>query len=584
MANDKKHETHDDPENSEVTGNVGDTGSSVGTQEQVSENTRSSKIKNGNHSDEHDDYDNTSTGTKWLDKFLSGIEYVGNKLPEPFTIFLVLFLITGVLSTILAWQNISFQIPGSDETQEIHGLFTGEGLTWFTTTMGENYLGFPPLVTVLPILLAVGVAERSGMLSALIRKLFGSARPAFLPYAVGIIGVTGSILADAAFVVIPPLAAMVFKAANRHPVAGLLGGFAAVGAGYSTALVPTSLDALFAGISTAVMETLPNFEFQQVTAVSNYFFNIASSIVLGVIAGWLIDKVLEPRMWKQDVPTEEDIDPEEAKERGDRDAEGNELSAELSSDEARGLIWSGASIAILTVIILAAVLVPGSPWRNETGGFLPESPLLGSIVFIIFAYFIIMGLVYGYVVKTVRGMKDVVAMMGQSLNSMMGFLVLAFILGQFVALFSWTGIGTYTAVKGAAFLESIGLTGFPAILAFCVLASLLNLLIISGSSMWTLMAAVFVPMFALLGYEPAFIQAAFRVGDSATQIITPLNPYLIVMLGLLQRYEPRAGIGTLMARLIPFVIPFWVAWAALLGLWYFVDLPLGPGNDIMIGG
>src|SRR5699024_600346 len=179
------------------------------------------------------------------------------------------------------------------------------------------------------------------------------------------------------------------------------------------------------------------------------------------------------------------------------------------------------------------------------GGFLPSSPLLSSIVFIIFAYFIVMGLVYGYVVKTVRGMKDVVDMMGQSLASMMGFLVLAFILGQFIALVSWTGIGTYSAVKGAAFLEQLGLTGFPAILAFCVLASLLNLLIISGSSMWTLVASVFVPMFALLGYEPAFIQAAFRVGDSATRMITPLNPYLTVMLVLLPRYAPRSGLATM---------------------------------------
>jgi len=571
MAKDNEHELHDDPDNAAHTGGVAEPSSALDTK---------GESKNA----DSDASDNTSTGAKWLDKFLSGIEYVGNKLPEPFTIFLGLFLITGVLSTIFAWQNISFQVPGSDEVQEIHGLFTGEGLTWLTTTMGENYIGFPPLVTVLPILLGVGIAERSGMLSALIRKLFGSARPAILPYAVGVIGVTGSVMGDAAFVVIPPLAAMVFKAANRHPVAGLLGGFAAVGAGYSTALVPTSLDALFAGISTAVMETLPDFDFQEVTAVSNYFFNIASSIVLGLIAGYIIDKILEPRMWGQDVPTAEDIDPGEAKERGDRDAEGNELSAELSGEESRGLIWSLIATAILTVVIVAAVMVPGSPWRNESGGYLPESPLLSSIVFIIFIYFIVMGLVYGWVVKTIRGMKDVVDMMGQSLASMMSFLVLAFILGQFVALFSWTGIGTYTAVKGAAFLEQIGLTGFPAILAFCVLASLLNLLIISGSSMWTLMAAVFVPMFALLGYEPAFIQAAFRVGDSATQIITPLNPYLIVMLGLLQRYEPRAGIGTMMARLIPFVIPFWVAWAVLLGVWYFVDLPLGPGNDIFIGG
>ena len=191
-----------------------------------------------------------------LDRVLGGVEAVGNKLPEPFTLFLILFLFTAAVSTVLAYFGAEVEVPGEDEKVVIKGFFTGEGLAWFTTTMGENYLGFPPLATVLPIMLAVGVSERSGMLSALIRKLFGSANRSILPYAVGLIGVTGSIMADAAFVVIPPLAAMVFKAAGRHPVAGLLGGFAAVGAGYSTALVPTSLDALFAGITNAVMDTL----------------------------------------------------------------------------------------------------------------------------------------------------------------------------------------------------------------------------------------------------------------------------------------------------------------------------------------
>ena len=210
--------------------------------------------------------------------------------------------------------------------------------------------------------------------------------------------------------------------------------------------------------------------------------------------------------------------------------------------------------------------------------------MLDSIVFIVCLYFFAMGIVYGVVVGTISSIKDVVDMMMAALKSMLSFLVLAFILGQFVALFSWTGIGTWTAVKGAAALDVVGLTGFPAILAFIIVASTLNLLIVSGSSMWTLMAAVFVPMFALLGYEPAFIQAAFRVGDSATQIITPLNPYLIVILGMLQRYEPRAGIGTLMSRMIPFVIPFFLAWALLLAAWFFLDLPLGPGNNIFLEG
>ena len=247
-------------------------------------------------------------------------------------------------------------------------------------------------------------------------------------------------------------------------------------------------------------------------------------------------------------------------------------------------MWSAVATVIVTAALLFAILLPESPWRNETGGFLPKSPLMSSIVFIVFLYFLVLGVVYGKVVGTVNGIKDVVDMMIGSLKDMLSFLILAFILGQFVALFAWTGIGTFTAVKGAAFLESIGLTGFGAVLAFIVLASCLNLLIISGSSMWTLMAAVFVPMFALLGYEPAFIQGAFRVGDSATQIITPLNPYMIVMLGFLQRYEPKAGLGTLMARLMPYVVPFFTAWAILLAIWFYADLPLGPGNNIFIEG
>lgn len=519
-----------------------------------------------------------------VDKFLSGVEFLGNKLPEPFTLFLILFLLTGVASSIMAYLDVSIEVPGSEETLKVKGLFTGEGITWLTTNLGANYIGFPPLVTVLPILLAVGVAERSGMLSAVIRKLFGSAKKWALPYAVGLIGVTASIMADSAFVVVPPLAAMVFKVAGRHPVAGLIGGFAAVGAGYSTALVPTSLDALFADITNAVMDTLPGMDFISVNAVSNYFFNIASSIVLGILAGFITDKIIEPRMWRQKVPTEEQIDESEAKGRGDRDSEGNELKATLSAVEMRGMVVSLIAMVILTAVIFVSVLPESSPFRNEGGGFLPKSPLLDSIVFIVFAYFLVMGVSYGVVVGTVKSIKDLVDMMGGALKDMMGFLILAFILGQFVALFAWSGIGTWTAVKGAAFLETIGLNGFAAILAFIILASCLNLLIISGSAMWTLMAAVFVPMFALLGYEPAFVQAAFRVGDSATQIITPLNPYMIVMLGLLQRYEPQAGLGTLMSRLIPYVIPFFTAWAILLAIWFYADLPLGPGNSIMIEG
>lgn len=512
------------------------------------------------------------------DRVLNGIETVGNKLPEPFTLFLILFLLTAVVSTIMAWSGAQVQVPGSDEVRPIHGFFTKEGLAWFTVNLGKNYVGFPPLVYVLPIILAVGIAERSGMLSALIRRLFGSANASVLPYAVGVIGVSASLIADPAFIVIPPLAAMVFKAAGRHPVAGLLGGFASVGAGYATSILPGSLDALFAGITNSAMEALPSLEANEVTVVSNYWFNIASASILGFLAGFIIDKVLEPRLNKLGVPTEV----AEGQDAPDLDIDGNEITAELTPAEQRGLTATLWATLLLTIAGTIAVLVPGSPWRNEEGNYLPESPLMESTVFIVVLYFVVMGLVYGIAAGTVKSVPDVTEMMGAAIKEMTGFLVLAFILGQFIALFNWSGIGTWTAVKGAQALESAGIGGFGAILTFVILASCLNMLIISGSALWTLMAAVFVPMFALIGFDPAFVQAAYRVGDSATQIITPLNPYLIVILTQLRRYEPKAGIGTLMSRLIVFSVAFWLFWLALLFIWYQFDLPLGPGESIML--
>ncbi|MER2137796.1 MAG: AbgT family transporter [Arthrobacter sp.] len=510
------------------------------------------------------------------DRLLAGVERVGNKLPDPFILFLLLFGIVAVASTAMAWGNVTVTVPGSDEATRIRGLFTAEGMSWLTTTLGQNYLGFPPLATVLPILLAVGVAEKSGLLAAMIRRAFGAAPRWALPYAVGLVGVAGSIMADAAFVVIPPLAALVFKAAGRHPVAGLLGGFAAAGAGYSTSMLVTSLDALFAGITTAVTGSLPN-PGSPVNPVSNYFFNVASSAVLILAAGFLIDKVLEPRLVRQSVPRSQTADPDE-----ETAAPEEVLDPNLSAVERRGLLWSLLIGVLVAGIITAAALVPNSPWRNEDGGFLPASPLLSSIVFIVFVMFVIPGLVYGRITGTMPHARDIPRVMGQSIKEMSGFLVLAFVLGQFIALFNWSGIGNWIAVAGASGLESIGLTGYPAILAFIVLASLLNLFIISGSAMWTLMAAVFVPMFALLGYEPAFVQAAFRAGDSATQVLTPLNPYMIVLLTMLRRYEPAAGLGTVISRMLPFTVVFWVAWVAVLTVFYVFDLPLGPGNGIFI--
>lgn len=328
--------------------------------------------------------------------------------------------------------------------------------------------------------------------------------------------------------------------------------------------------------------------------LSNYFFNVVSAIVLSLIAGLVIDKILEPRLTREGVPTEEGEAQTEqlstvtremrivGDEQAVAEARNNKVEGEVTSLEKKALGWATITVLLIAVAVTLFALMPESPWRNEEGGFLPKSPLLDSIVFIIFVFFSVSGYVYGRKAGTVRGFKDVPVMMGEALKDMTSFLVLAFILGQFIALFNWSGIGSWIAVTGAEFVQGVGLAGFPLIIGFVLLCSLLNLFIISGSSMWTLMAAVFVPMLGILGFEPAFVQAAFRVGDSATQVMTPLNPYMVVLLAMLRKYEPNAGLGTTMARMIPFVVPFWLAWLLILFGFYALDLPLGPGAGIML--
>ncbi|WP_406691822.1 AbgT family transporter [Saccharopolyspora sp. ID03-671] len=508
--------------------------------------------------------------TSRLDRALNLIERIGNRLPEPFILFGLLFLVVAVVSTAIAAFGVSVTIPGAEKATPIRGAFTGEGLEFLFTKMAENFIGFPPLETVVTIMLAVGLAERTGLLTALIRAFFGSARGSVLPYAVGLVGVSASVMADSAMIIIPPLAALVFKAAGRHPVAGLLGGFAATGAGYSTSIVVTSLDALFSGISNKVAETLPE-PGTLVTPVSNYYFNAVSAVLLGLLAGFLIDRLIEPRLVRGGVPREAAD--------GEQDAD---LQVALEPAERRGLVRAGMAFLVATALVLLLVFWPDSPLANSDGGFLPDSPLMDSVTTLIFLGFAIPAIAYGAQAGSITRAADVPRLMALALRDLTGFLVLAFMLGQFIALFNWTNLGSLVAVSGADLLQSLNLDGYPAFLGFMLLASLLNLFIISGSSLWTLMAAVFVPMFALLGFEPGFAQAAFRVGDSATQIMTPLNPYMIIILGYLRRYEPDAGIGTLVARMVPFVVPFWLLWALIMTIFYFFDLPLGPGMGIHI--
>jgi aminobenzoyl-glutamate transport protein len=519
-----------------------------------------------------------SAGARLLDRVLGTIERVGNRLPHPFFLFAALFALLAVVSTVLGAAGARVTVPGTDDTVQVKGMLTGEGVRWLLENLIPNFTGFPSLGTVLLMMMAVGVAERTGLLETAVRATIARAPARVLPYVVAFVACQAHLMSDIAILVIPPLAALTFKNAGRNPVAGLIGGFACVCAGYSAGFTIGALDALYTGITGPAASVLPTGADAPTHILINYFFTATASLLLAGLGGFLIARVLEPRLPRPSgdgSPTAEET-------AGGPASAGEPVTArEVTAREKRGLLLAGLTVAGYAAVVVVTWLLPGSPLRGE-GGALVESPVLSGIVPLLFVAFLLASLVYGVTVRAFAKAEDLPRMMSDSVTSMSGYIVLIFAISQVIGVFNWSGVGTLLAVKSASLLESLGLTGFTGIVVFVLLACVLNLFITSGSALWSLMAPVFVPAFMLLGMEPAFTQAAFRIGDSATQMFTPLNPYLFLTLALLRRYEPDAKLGTLMSRLSLFVVPFLVVWLAVLGAFYAFDLPLGPGADIHV--
>lgn len=501
-----------------------------------------------------------------IDRVLSVIERAGNALPNPIILFTGLFVILAVVSTALALADVTVAVPGTDETKAVTGLFTGEGVRWLTENLVTNFATFPPIAAVLLMIMAVGVAEKAGLLETVMRATLARAPRPLLPYLVALVACQAHMISDVAAIVLPPLAAVVFKSAGRHPVAGLIGGFACVGAGYAAGFTIGSLDALYIGITQQAAAVLPAAKGLDLHLLVNYYFTASSSLVLGLLGGFLISRVLEPRLGTYDASAATEDEPEQ-----------QDLT--LTPVQRRGLLFTALVVVLYAGAVLSLWLPEGAPLRGEGGALVP-SPLLTGIVPVLFGAFLLAGLTYGFTVKALSGSEGVVTAMSDSVKNMAGYIVLMFVAAQVIALFNWSNVGILLAVKAAAGLDSIGLTGFWALVAFVLLAACLNLFIVSGSALWSLVGPVFVPAFMLLGMSPALSQAAFRIGDSATGIITPMNPYVFLLLALLRRYEPEARLGTLIARLSIFTVPFLVVWLAILGIFYGFDLPLGPGAHI----
>jgi aminobenzoyl-glutamate transport protein len=506
-----------------------------------------------------------------LDRLFNAIERIGDRIPDPFMLFVYLTLGLAIVSTIVAAWDVSVRIPGETNTIPVRGLLTTAGLVWWLENFVQNFISFPPFGAVLVMLIAVGVAERSGFLASAVHIVFARAPRRLLPYAVAFVACQGHVMSDPAIIVIPPLAALVFKAAGRHPAAGLLGAFACVNSGYAGGIFIGSLDALLQGITQKVITIVPQRAGMVTSITMNYFFAAVSGLVLPVVGGFLIDRVLEPRLGAWHDPTSADGVPSSAH------TEGHGLdAAQLTS-----IRLAFAALTGYVLIAFALWLFPGSFLRGPGGRLIP-SPFISGLVPLIMGAFLVSGLTYGVAAGSIRRARDVPQMMTAAVKDMSGYIVFIFAAAQFIGLFTWSNLGTLIAVQAAEGLERAHLTGFVGVLGLVLIATVANLFIVSGSALWSLLAPVMIPAFMLLGYDPAFIQAAYRIGDSTTQTITPLNAYIYVILDYARRYQPEATLGSMLARLSVFVVPFWVVWVIILAVFYFGDLPVGPGAGVYL--
>ncbi len=502
----------------------------------------------------------------FFSKFLDVVERVGNKLPHPFILFVYLALTVIALSWFISLFNVSVVHPGSGEEVAVRNMISQEGLLHILSTMLSNFTGFAPLGLVLVMMFGIGLAQKVGLIETFMKKTIMNAPARFVTVAIIGTGIIGNLASDAAFVIIPPLAAMVFYALGRHPLAGMAAGFAGVGAGFTANLIIAGTDALLSGISTEVAKTVDGSVV--ITPVDNWFFMIASVLMLVLVGTWLTEKVIEPRLGKYNNKYAEP-------------GVADQKMEEVTPLETKALRNAGIA-GLVYILLIATLIVPSSGILRGVDGAIVPSPFLSNIIPIILFFFISIGVAYGITVGVIKGTKDVPEFMAKAMADMSGYIVLIFAAAQFISYFNWSNLGILVAVKGAEFLEGMNMTGMGVIVGFIVLTAILNLFIFSGSAQWALMAPIFIPMFMLLEYNPALVQLAYRIGDSSTNIITPMNPYVPMVLAFMKRYDSRAGFGTLFSIMLPYALVFLAFWIVMFVIWTFFGLPIGPGVDFYL--
>lgn len=497
-----------------------------------------------------------------INRLLGTIETVGNKLPDPAMLFLFSLFAVWILSALLAPIAFSEIDPRSGDPIQVNNLLTGAALASFLSSMVTIFTGFAPLGVVLVAMLGVGVADEAGFFNTSIKLMLAKTSKKLLTPMVILVGLISHSAVDAGYVLVIPLGGIIFYAAGRHPIAGIAAAFAGVSGGFSANPVPSALDPLLQGFTQPAAQIIDPSVL--VNPLGNYFFTAASSLLI-IVLGWVItDRVIEPRLHAT-TPVDDDA----------------ERAPEMSTidPKERTAFWWALAVMVLGLVALVLVLLPAdSPFRDASGSLNSFSaPIMQSIVPLIFLLFLIPGVVYGYKAGVYKTSKDMVDAMTKSMSGMAYYIVMAFFCALFVHAFGASNIGALLALKGASVLKALALPGPVTIFGIIFLTAFVNLFVGSASAKWALLAPIFVPMLMQVGISPELTQAAYRVGDSSSNIVTPLMPYFPLVVVYCQRYVKKTGIGTLTSIMLPYALTFLVVWTLFLILYWTVGIPLGLG-------
>lgn len=510
----------------------------------------------------------TSATSIWVRSLLA-IERLGNRLPAPALLFLLLIvfiIIISALCDVFAVQGIH---PASKEVLEVNSLLSFDALRWWLQNAVKNFMGFAPVGPVIVVMLGLGIAEHSGFLSALLRRMLHWLPANALTFGTVLVGVLSSIAVDAGYVVAIPLSGVIFSLAGRSPLIGIVACFAGVSGGFSANLMVGPVDAILAGISTEAAHLI-DVDYQ-VSPVANYYFMIASTFIISLLATWVTSRWVEPALNKMS------LDYFDTPSISQSSSETNtKISLQLTAKESKALKISSLALFLFIAIIAGLVVPENGPLRDVANQSIVRSPFMSGLVLLIAIGAAIAGVLYGRLSGVYQGYNQVVEGMEGAMKTLAGYLVLMFFAAQFVSLFSWSNLGAVLAVNGADVLQGLQLPMLLNVVLFVLMAASINLVVGSASAKWAVLAPIFIPMLMLNGISPEVTQTAYRIGDSSTNIITPLMPYFPLVVALMQRYVKNVGVGTLLALMLPYSLAFLVVWSLLLALWVGVGWPLGP--------